>query len=115
MNTAFPPDPVDLQEALTSYTHALAAIHGHIVIHLVMRTRPGTAISTALFTVPALCREAAHLRAVLTLARLDHADLIAAARATLAADHEGEPDPLWYLRDELAARGQFSADPRRRA
>ena len=115
MNTAPIPEFVDLQEALTSYTHALAAIHGHIVIRLVLRTRPGTAITTALFTVPALCRESAHLRAMLALARLDHANLIAAARATLAAEYEGEPDPLWYLRDELAARGQLRIGPWRRA
>lgn len=35
--------------------------------------------------------------------RIRHANLLAAARATLAADSESEPDPLYYLRDELAA------------
>jgi len=106
---------VDLQEALTSYINAMQAMSSHIIVYLVLRTRPGTAITAALFTVPALCREAARLHAMLALARLDQANLVAAARATVAADYEGEPDPLWYLRDELAARGQFSADPRRRA
>jgi hypothetical protein len=33
--------------------------------------------------------------------RLDRANLLAAIRATLAADGEGEPDPLGYLRDEI--------------
>ena len=33
--------------------------------------------------------------------RLDRANLLAAARATIAAHHDGEPDPLAYLRDEL--------------
>lgn len=37
--------------------------------------------------------------------RLDRANLLAAARATIAAYHDGEPDPLYYLRDELDARG----------
>lgn len=34
-------------------------------------------------------------------------DLIAAAHATLTAYADGEPDPLFYLRDELSARGQL--------
>ncbi len=115
MNTARKPEPVDLQEALTSYTDAMAVITGHIIVRIVLRTRPGTAVTAALFTIPALCREAAHLRAMVALARLDHANLIAAARATIAADHEGERDPLWYLRDELAARGQIRLNRWRRA
>ncbi len=36
--------------------------------------------------------------------RREYADLLAAAHATLHADHDGEPDPLWYLRDELTAQ-----------
>jgi len=40
-------------------------------------------------------------------------DLVAAARATLAADHDGEPDPLYYLRDELQAQGQLPGQERR--
>ena len=35
-------------------------------------------------------------------------DLVAAARATLAAADDGEPDPLYYLRDELQAQGQLT-------
>ena len=33
--------------------------------------------------------------------------LLAAARATLAADRDGEAEPLFYVRDELAAHGQL--------
>ncbi len=40
-------------------------------------------------------------------------NLAAAARATLAADHDGEPDPLYYLRDELHAQGLLAACERR--
>jgi hypothetical protein len=47
------------------------------------------------------------VRWLLWLSRASHADLLAAARAVLAAEHDGEHDPLWYLRDELAARGQL--------
>lgn len=43
------------------------------------------------------------LSSELDQARLQRANLIAAMRATLAADVEDEPDPLWYVRDELEA------------
>jgi hypothetical protein len=45
--------------------------------------------------------------------RLDRANLLAAIRATLAADAEGEPDPLGYLRDELDTTGAPAATRRR--
>ena len=41
------------------------------------------------------------LAAELAATRLDRANLIAAMRAALAADADGERDPLSYLRDEL--------------
>lgn len=47
------------------------------------------------------------LRSLLALVRAHYADLLAAARATLAADRDNEPDPLFYLRDELASHGQL--------
>jgi hypothetical protein len=36
-----------------------------------------------------------------------YANLLAAARATLSAEQDGEADPLWYLRDELRATGHL--------
>jgi len=39
-----------------------------------------------------------------------YANLLAAARATLSAEHDGEADPTWYLRDELRATGQLPPD-----
>jgi hypothetical protein len=39
----------------------------------------------------------------------------AAARATLGADAEGEPDPLYYLRDELEAAERPALDHRGQA
>jgi hypothetical protein len=50
------------------------------------------------------------LSAELIAARLDMANLLAAARATLAAYTDGEADPLSYLRDELNAR-QMPSQP----
>jgi hypothetical protein len=42
-----------------------------------------------------------------------HQDLVAAARATLVANDDGEPDPLYYIRDELGAQGQLPAGRQR--
>lgn len=53
-------------------------------------------ITTALADTPALIAE-------LTRTRLDRANLAAAAKASIAAYHDGERDPLTYLRDELSA------------
>ena len=111
MNTAFPNEPVDVQvdvqEALTSYTAAIQTINTRPVARLLRRADDRAAIAAALDTVPALCCEVHRLGTLLGLARLDHANLVAAARATLTADHEGETDPLWYLRDELTDRGRL--------
>ena len=61
-------------------------------------------------SVPSLINDLAHLVAEITRlageldrTRLDRANLLAAMRAALAAHAEGEPDPMWYLRDELDA------------
>jgi hypothetical protein len=51
--------------------------------------------------------ESRRLRARLASTLNDLHNLIAAARATLNADADGEPDPLYYLRDELEAQGQL--------
>ena len=42
--------------------------------------------------------------------RLDHANLLAAARATLSAHADGETDHLAYLRDELHAQAEGRAE-----
>ena len=70
-------------------------------------TAPGTVVCTqpgscALRDALALVAEARRLRIAHTLLTVRHADLLAAARATLAAHGDGEADPLGYLRDELA-------------
>ena len=62
-------------------------------------------LATAFADVPALSAEITRLRAELAGARLDRANLAAAALATIAAHGDGEPDPLSYLRDELRAQG----------
>jgi hypothetical protein len=61
-------------------------------------------LDTALAGNLILAPEVTRLDAELAATRLDRANLLAAIRAALAADADGEADPLSYLRDELAAR-----------
>lgn len=82
----------DLQEASNHHDNAVTAL----------RT-----IATALDTIPKLCVEIRRLRTRL-------ADLVAAARATLSAHDDGEPDALYYLRDELEAQGYRRNDDQER-
>jgi hypothetical protein len=68
-----------------------------------MLTGVSRLIDTALADLPAVLADLGRARAELQAVRLDRANLVAAIRATLAADAEGEPDPLGYLRDELGS------------
>jgi hypothetical protein len=70
-------------------------------------------IDAALADLPAALAELGRTRNVLEAVRLDRANLLAAIGATLAADAEGEPHPLGYLRDELDST-DAPAETRRR-
>ena len=80
-----------------------------------VRTRHQSATQTgapavlraALADIPALLAEIDRLRAAHALTRARYANLLAAARATLAAHRDGEADPLFYVYDELAEHGQL--------
>jgi len=62
-------------------------------------------LDTALADSLTLCAEIGRLSTDLAAAaRLDRANLLAAMRATIAAHADREPDPLYYIRDELNAR-----------
>lgn len=89
----------ELQEVVSQYTHAASA------------TRK---LAAALDTIPRLCAEIGRLRARLASALADLHNLVAAGRATLSAHADGEPDALYYLRDELQAQGQLPPDQRER-
>lgn len=65
------------------------------------------ALWIAIADVPVLLSEIDRLRTLLALVRGQYANLLAAARATLAAERDGEDEPLAYLRDELDAYGQL--------
>jgi hypothetical protein len=69
-------------------------------------------IDRALADLPAVLAELGRVRAELQGVRLDRANLLAAVRAALAADAEGDADPLGYLRDELDANGAPAATRR---
>ena len=60
-------------------------------------------IETALADARDLATEVTRLSADLATARLWHANALAAMRATISAQRDGEADPLYYLRDELSA------------
>lgn len=62
-------------------------------------------VESALADTPILATEVIRLQTELASARLDRANLAAAARATIAAYRDGEQDPLSYLRDEIGAQG----------
>ncbi len=84
------PRPTTDQEAVLAHLHAAR------------RQPTPVAVWTAVGDIPVLLAEIDRLARLLTSTLCDLADLLAAARATLAADHEGEPDPLTYLRDAVA-------------
>jgi hypothetical protein len=70
-------------------------------------------LDQALADLPAVLADIGRVQDELKAVRLDRANLLAAIHATLAADAEGEPDPLGYLRDELDST-DASASTRRR-
>jgi hypothetical protein len=57
---------------------------------------------TAVDDIPVMLAELQRSAILLSRARLDFANLLAAARASLGAERDGDPDPFGYLRDEVA-------------
>ncbi|HEU5157462.1 MAG TPA: hypothetical protein VFU43_10730 [Streptosporangiaceae bacterium] len=100
---------IDLQEVTTRNNDARAIVAGFA------QATPTLAdiwryVQTALADTPPLVEEVIGLRAELTSTRLNRANLVAAIRATINAHHDGEDDPLSYLRDELLTQG-YGDDP----
>ena len=65
-------------------------------------------LQAALADTRDLATEVTRLSAELAAARLRHANALAAMRATIGAQRDGEPDPLYYIRDELSAPQNLS-------
>jgi DNA-binding XRE family transcriptional regulator len=93
-----PRHTVDLEAARAHHDHATT-------------THATPALWHAVADIPVLLAEIDRCRALVAYTRAQHADLLAAARATVTAWHDGEADPLWYLRDELTAHGQLPPLP----
>jgi hypothetical protein len=87
----------DLQEVANRHDTATAAM---------------AKLGRALDTIPLLSAEVRRLRRRLATTLNDLNNLIAAARATLSAQADGEEDPLYYLRDELTAQGHIRVEQR---
>lgn len=86
----------------------LEAVRTHF--HRACRTRHPVELWHAVADIPVLLAELSRIRSLLALVRMTHANLLAAARATIAAAREGEADPLFYLVDELGARHELPPD-----
>ena len=72
-------------------------------------------LQAALADARDLATEVTRLSVELAAARLRHANALAAMRATIGAQRDGEPDPLYYIRDELSVRSRLGlAVPRSR-
>ncbi|MEU8814941.1 hypothetical protein [Actinoplanes sp. NPDC048796] len=71
-------------------------------LHDARRHQTPSALWTVVGDVPVLLAEVDRLARLLSRTRWDFANLLAAGQATLAADQDGESDPLAYLRDEVA-------------
>ena len=109
------PNPhINLQQISTRNAHARNIITGFAAA-LPALADWWQALTDALADTTALAALVTRLSAEFDRARLDRANLRAAMRATLAADADGEPDPLWYLRDELNAAHRPAEGPGRPA
>ena len=112
-NTNPSPD-IDLQQISTRNTHARHIVAG-CASALPTLADMWQELDDALSDTATLAAQVTRLSADLERTRLDAANLRAAMRATLAAYADGEPDPLWYLRDELNAPQTPAAASRRPA
>ena len=107
------PNPgIDLPQINTRNTHARHIVAG-CALALPSLAGMWQALDDALSDTVTLAAQVTRLSADLDRVRLDRANLRAAMRAALAAHADGEPDPMWYLRDELSARKSLPADSRR--
>lgn len=114
MPNLIPDTTTDFQEIASRNETAQQIIAG-FAIDMPIMAEVWRHLQHALDDIPVLIAEIGRLSPGLGQARIDRANLLAAARATLAAQSDGEPDPLFYLRDELAAQNPGSPSVRGRA
>ena len=102
MPSTSPNPDTRLQQISTRNTHARHIVAG-CASALPALAAMWQELDDALTDTAALAALVTRLSAERDHARLDRANLRAAMRAALAAYADGEPDPMWYLRDELNA------------
>jgi hypothetical protein len=112
MPDAVPHLTIDLREVMTRSETAVHTLAGFATATPAL-AETCTYLQAALADVPVLVAEITRLFDQIRETRLDRANLLAAAQATIAAYHDGEPDPLSYLADELDARRTRPAAGRR--
>ena len=101
--------PIDLEEIASTNRNARHIIAGFSLAQPTL-TEIWRYLGSALADTPRLAAEVQRQRADIAALRLDRANLLAAIRVALAAARDGEPDPLTYLREELA---DLATDPDR--
>jgi hypothetical protein len=99
MSNAYPKANIDLEEVSKNNDAARRIVAGFSASWPIL-TDIWRHLERALDDVPLLIAE---LRAT----RLDRANLLGAARATIAAFRDGERDFLFYLRDEVDAQNSL--------
>ncbi len=102
MPNTHPNPDIDLQQISTRNDQARHIVAGCASAMPTLAVMWQT-LHDALSDTVALSAQVTRLSAELDRTRLDRANLQAAIRAALAAQADGEPDPMWYLRDELDA------------
>jgi hypothetical protein len=93
--------PIDLYAVYARHDNACRVVAGFAAATPAL-AETWQQLGRALDDVPALGAIVARLSAELASADLDRANLLAAIRATIEANADGDADPLAYLRDELA-------------
>jgi hypothetical protein len=112
MPSARPYSSIDIPEVINRNSAARDIVAGFATADPTLSPAWQT-IQAALADARDLAAQAARLSTELAAARLGHADALAAMRAALGAQRDGETDPLYYLRDELEA-AQNAAEARSR-
>ena len=98
MTTEYAPRPTLDQEAVRSH------------FRIALRSRTPAAMWAVIADIPVLLAELDRALMLATEARTEFANLLAAARAALAATADGDEDALYLLRDELAAHEPITAE-----
>jgi len=102
MTNTVPYSRIDIPEAMNR-NHAAQDIVSGFAAATPTLTPAWEHIQAALADARDLATEVARLAAELAAARLGRANAVAAMRAAITAQRDGEPDPLSYLSDELNA------------